>query len=73
MTSAAVIGLTFFPPTYRNAAQRSLMTGAGPWGATLVRFRFGLPFSLVFVAVALLFLPVDPVVFGVAGWAMVSR
>src|SRR5215217_5252873 len=38
----------------RNAAQRSLMTGAGPWGATLVRFLFGLPFSLVFVAVALL-------------------
>jgi drug/metabolite transporter (DMT)-like permease len=46
----------------RNAAQRSLMTGAGPWGATLVRFLFGLPFSLVFVAVALLFLPVEPVV-----------
>jgi drug/metabolite transporter (DMT)-like permease len=45
----------------RNAAQRSLMTGAGPWGATLVRFLFGLPFSLVFVAVALLVLPVSPV------------
>jgi drug/metabolite transporter (DMT)-like permease len=36
----------------RNAAQRTLMGGAGPWGATLVRFLFGLPFSLVFVAVA---------------------
>ncbi|HYE45576.1 MAG TPA: DMT family transporter [Caulobacter sp.] len=37
----------------RNAAQRSLMTGAGPWGATLVRFLFGLPFSCAFVAAAL--------------------
>ncbi|WP_369060001.1 DMT family transporter [Caulobacter sp. 73W] len=34
----------------RNAAQRSVMTGAGPWGATLVRFLFGLPFALIFVA-----------------------
>lgn len=38
----------------RNAAQRSLLTGAGPWGATLVRFLFGLPFSLLFSSVALL-------------------
>ena len=44
----------------RNAAQRSLMTGAGPWGATLVRFLFGLPFSLAFVAVALLATTVQP-------------
>lgn len=44
----------------RNAAQRSLMTGAGPWGATLVRFLFGLPFSLAFVAVALLLMPAAP-------------
>jgi drug/metabolite transporter (DMT)-like permease len=36
----------------RNALQRSLLTGAGPWGATLVRFLFGLPFSLAFVAIA---------------------
>jgi drug/metabolite transporter (DMT)-like permease len=41
----------------RNAAQRSLMTGAGPWGATLVRFLFGLPFSILFAATALLLLP----------------
>ncbi len=34
----------------RNALQRSLMGDAGPWGATLVRFLFGLPFSLLFVA-----------------------
>lgn len=36
----------------RNAAQRSIMGGAGPWGATLVRFLFGLPFATVFAAVA---------------------
>jgi drug/metabolite transporter (DMT)-like permease len=36
----------------RNAAQRSVMGGAGPWGATLVRFLFGLPFATVFAGVA---------------------
>jgi drug/metabolite transporter (DMT)-like permease len=36
----------------RNALQRGLLAGAGPWGATLVRFLYGLPFSLGFVAVA---------------------
>lgn len=30
----------------RNALQRGLVGDAGPWGATLVRFLFGLPFSL---------------------------
>ncbi len=34
----------------RNAAQRGLLSEAGPWGATLVRFLFGLPFSVVFAA-----------------------
>jgi drug/metabolite transporter (DMT)-like permease len=38
----------------RNAAQRGMIGGAGPWGATLVRFLFGLPFSLVFTAGAVL-------------------
>ena len=32
----------------RNALQRGMIADAGPWGATLVRFLFGLPFSLVF-------------------------
>ncbi len=41
----------------RNAAQRSLMGGAGPWGATLVRFLFGLPFATVFAVVAWLVTP----------------
>jgi drug/metabolite transporter (DMT)-like permease len=35
----------------RNALQRGMMSATGPWGATLVRFLFGLPFSIVFVAV----------------------
>lgn len=30
----------------RNALQRGLIGDAGPWGATLVRFLFGLPFTL---------------------------
>ena len=41
----------------RNALQRGLMGDAGPWGATLVRFLFGLPFTLVFVAVCWLVWP----------------
>jgi drug/metabolite transporter (DMT)-like permease len=41
----------------RNAAQRSIMGGAGPWGATLVRFLFGLPFATAFAAVGLLLTP----------------
>ncbi len=35
----------------RNALQRGLVGDAGPWGATLVRFLFGLPFSLATFAV----------------------
>jgi drug/metabolite transporter (DMT)-like permease len=31
--------------TARNAVQRGLLDEAGPWGATLVRFLFGLPFA----------------------------
>lgn len=41
----------------RNAAQRGLLGDAGPWGATLVRFLFGLPFSILFVGVAV---AIDP-------------
>ncbi|MBV8593973.1 MAG: DMT family transporter [Caulobacteraceae bacterium] len=36
----------------RNALQRGLLTDAGPWGATLVRFLFGLPFAALFAAAA---------------------
>ena len=41
----------------RNALQRGLLAGAGPWGATLVRFLFGLPFSLAFAGIAWLVWP----------------
>lgn len=41
----------------RNAAQRSIMGGAGPWGATLVRFLFGLPFATLFAVVGWLLTP----------------
>jgi drug/metabolite transporter (DMT)-like permease len=41
----------------RNALQRGLVGDAGPWGATLVRFLFGLPFSLAMFAVVAGFTP----------------
>lgn len=34
----------------RNAFQRGMMGGAGPWGAALTRFMFALPFSLALLA-----------------------
>lgn len=36
--------------TFRNAAQRDLINTIGTAGATYVRFLFGLPFALVFLA-----------------------
>jgi hypothetical protein len=36
----------------RNAFQRGMIGEAGPWGATLVRFLFGLPFSLALLGIA---------------------
>jgi drug/metabolite transporter (DMT)-like permease len=41
----------------RNAMQRGLVDDAGPWGATLVRFLFGLPFSLAIFGVMSLLTP----------------
>jgi len=41
----------------RNGLQRSLMGEAGPWGATLVRFLFGLPFSLMLALAAVVATP----------------
>jgi drug/metabolite transporter (DMT)-like permease len=35
--------------TLRNAAQRHLITAVGTWGATLVRFLYGLPFSIIWL------------------------
>src|SRR3954469_11978671 len=37
----------------RNAMQRSLTKPLGTWGATNIRFLFGFPFSLLFLAVVL--------------------
>jgi drug/metabolite transporter (DMT)-like permease len=37
----------------RNAMQRSLTGPLGTWGATNIRFLFGFPFSLVFLALVL--------------------
>ena len=38
----------------RNALQRGMIGDAGPWGATLVRFLFGLPFTLALGLVLIL-------------------
>ncbi|HXR58248.1 MAG TPA: DMT family transporter [Burkholderiales bacterium] len=37
----------------RNAAQRSLTAELGTWGATLVRFLYGLPFAAIWLLVVL--------------------
>jgi drug/metabolite transporter (DMT)-like permease len=45
----------------RNAIKRTLLGDAGPWGATLVRFLFGLPFALAMFVVATALTPdADP-------------
>jgi drug/metabolite transporter (DMT)-like permease len=41
----------------RNVMQRGLVGEAGPWGATLVRFLFGMPFALAIFAAAALLTP----------------
>lgn len=52
----------------RNALQRGLLGPAGPWGATLVRFLFGLPFSALFVILALWLSPRATLTFGPGFW-----
>lgn len=56
----------------RNALQRGLMADAGPWGATLVRFLFGLPFALAIFAVAASLTPLAEPSFTPRFWANVS-
>ena len=56
----------------RNALQRGLMGDAGPWGATLVRFLFGLPFSLALWAAAAALTPGVALSFGAGFWLAVS-
>ncbi len=41
----------------RNAVQRDLLTQTGPWAASLVRFLFGVPFTLLFVLIAKMITP----------------
>jgi drug/metabolite transporter (DMT)-like permease len=48
------IPLTFwaaFAQTLRNTAQRHVVDDVGTLGATLVRFLFGLPFALIYIAI----------------------
>ena len=52
----------------RNALQRGVMTSAGPWGAPLVRVRFGLPVSILFTVVALVSVPTSHPRFDAAFW-----
>jgi len=52
----------------RNALQRGLLGNAGPWGATLVRFLFGLPFALAIWAVVAAITPGARPVFSPDYW-----
>ncbi len=56
----------------RNALQRGLMGDAGPWGATLVRFLFGLPFSILLWAVVAALSPGARLSFNFVFWLAVS-
>ena len=56
----------------RNALQRGLMGDAGPWGATLVRFLFGLPFSILLWAVVAAASPGARLSFTSTFWLAVS-
>lgn len=60
--------------TYRNAAQRGLTGPLGASGATFVRFLFGLPFALAFLAVVSLALGRLPPAPGLPSlaWTMVG-
>ena len=52
----------------RNAFQRGMMASTGPWGATLTRFLFGLPFSLLLVGLVSVATPDARPVFGADLW-----
>ena len=56
----------------RNALQRGLLGDAGPWGATLVRFLFGLPFSILVWAVVWGLTPGARPTWNAAFWLTVS-
>jgi drug/metabolite transporter (DMT)-like permease len=56
----------------RNALQRGLLGDAGPWGATLVRFLFGLPFTLAAWAVVAALTPGARLNFNWVFWVAAS-
>ena len=56
----------------RNALQRGLLGDAGPWGATLVRFLFGLPFSLALWAMVWALVPAARPTWNAAFWLTLS-
>jgi drug/metabolite transporter (DMT)-like permease len=56
----------------RNAAQRGLSDEAGPWGATLVRFLFGLPFAIIFLAIAWALTPATALNFTMKVWLILA-
>ena len=60
--------------TSRNAAQRHLTPILGTLGATLVRFLYGLPFALIWLAIVAFAtrLPLPSVNWGFAAWVVVS-
>ena len=60
--------------TLRNAMQRELTTTLGTVGATHVRFLFGLPFALLFLAAVLLVTgePVPPLNARMLAWTIVG-
>ena len=60
--------------TVRNFAQRSIGKLANPWAATLVRFLYGLPFTILAMATLVKFMgPLPPLAaFGVAYWIWIG-
>jgi drug/metabolite transporter (DMT)-like permease len=52
MLTAVIVFAAAACQVARNAAQRGVMGEAGPWGATLVRFLFGLPFAAIILLFA---------------------
>jgi len=63
-----------FAQTVRNAAQRHLVTELGTLGATLVRFLYGLPFAVAWLAIVVaatgITIPTPPLAF--FGWCVLG-
>ncbi|MDE2356658.1 MAG: EamA/RhaT family transporter [Alphaproteobacteria bacterium] len=74
------MSLLWIPPTLgaasfqvaRNSVQRRMLDAAGPWGATLVRFLFGLPFAALLAGAAWLQLGAAAPRAGPAFWIAAS-